>query len=144
MPHASADCDLWYARDGLLRVWRRNLFGADRTATSDNHLGFSLDTFSSAPYRTPQRLRRTNSGRPHRLFSPLLPFSLVFCYCFQLFSRSFDRNPPQISVLGLTFPYNQAESKVQPGFTFMDISDRYVIARGAGGGLALWLRQDSV
>ena len=52
--------------------------------------------------------------------------------------------PTQIGVLGLTFPYNQGESKVQPGFTFMDISDRYVIARGAGGGLALWLRQESI
>lgn len=50
----------------------------------------------------------------------------------------------QVGVLGLTFPYKQGESKVQPGFTFMDISDRYVIARGAGGGLALWLRQDTV
>lgn len=52
--------------------------------------------------------------------------------------------PLQVGVLGLNFPYKQGESKVQPGFTFMDISDRYVIARGAGGGLALWLRQDTV
>lgn len=50
----------------------------------------------------------------------------------------------QVGVLGLNFPYKQGETKVQPGFTFMDITDRYVIARGAGGGLALWLRQSSI
>lgn len=75
------------------------------------------------------------------LFPGPFIFWLSGCWCV---ARPKTSGPNQIGVLGLTFPYNQGESKVQPGFTFMDISDRYVIARGAGGGLALWLRQDSV
>lgn len=71
--------------------------------------------------------------------------SILYSFDFSVASPAGPKPPRfQIGVLGLTFPYNQGESKVQPGFTFMDISDRYVIARGAGGGLALWLRQDSI
>ncbi|CAM9148806.1 unnamed protein product [Scytosiphon promiscuus] len=73
---------------------------------------------------------------------PLLKFSGTFTWAEE--KARLDFTFDQIGVLGITLPYNQGESKVQPGFTFMDISDRYVIARGAGGGLALWLRQDSV
>ncbi|CAM9474426.1 unnamed protein product [Phaeothamnion confervicola] len=70
-----------------------------------------------------------------------------------LFSGTFTWNEAQsrlnftfdaVSVLGLSFPFKQGEAKVQPGFTFADIGDEYVIARGAGGGLALWLRVDNV
>eukprot|EP00904_Undaria_pinnatifida_P008532 jgi/Undpi1/4809/HiC_scaffold_19.g08162.m1 len=73
---------------------------------------------------------------------PLLKFSGTFTWAEEKARLEFTFD--QVGVLGLTFPYKQGESKVQPGFTFMDISDRYVIARGAGGGLALWLRQDTV
>ncbi|CAM9142868.1 unnamed protein product, partial [Ascophyllum nodosum] len=73
---------------------------------------------------------------------PLLEFAGTFTWQEDNSRLEFTFN--QVGVLGLRFPYNQGESKVQPGFTFMDISDRYVIARGAGGGLALWLRQDSI
>eukprot|EP00903_Cladosiphon_okamuranus_P014936 g13828.t1 len=73
---------------------------------------------------------------------PLLKFTGTFTWVEEKARLEFTFD--QVGVLGLTFPYNQGESKVQPGFTFMDISDRYVIARGAGGGLALWLRQGSV
>ncbi|CAM9806176.1 unnamed protein product [Sphacelaria rigidula] len=73
---------------------------------------------------------------------PVLKFAGTFTWAEEKARLEFTFN--KVAVLGLEFPYNQGESKVQPGFTFMDISDRYVIARGAGGGLALWLRQDTV
>ncbi|CAM9338571.1 unnamed protein product [Ectocarpus sp. 6 AP-2014] len=73
---------------------------------------------------------------------PVLKFSGTFTWAEEKARLEFTFN--EVGVLGLNFPYNQGESKVPPGFTFMDISDRYVIARGAGGGLALWLRQDTV
>eukprot|EP00752_Nemacystus_decipiens_P005811 g5257.t1 len=73
---------------------------------------------------------------------PVLKFTGTFTWVEETARLEFTFD--QVGVLGLTFPYKQGESKVQPGFTFMDISDRYVIARGAGGGLALWLRQNSV
>ncbi|CAM9296760.1 unnamed protein product [Choristocarpus tenellus] len=73
---------------------------------------------------------------------PLLKFTGTFTWAEDK-SRlefTFDR----VAVLGFEFPYNQGESKVQPGFTFIEVTTDFVIARGAGGGLALWLRQDTV
>ena len=69
---------------------------------------------------------------------PLLKFTGDFTWdeAKSRLEFTFDR----VIVLGLSLPYNQGESKVQPGFTFADIGEKYVVARGAGGGLALWVR----
>ncbi|CAM9799476.1 unnamed protein product [Chrysoparadoxa australica] len=49
----------------------------------------------------------------------------------------------RMQVLGFELPYDQGTNSTA-GFTFPDVGEDTLIARGAGGGLALWLRQDSV
>ncbi|CAM9773999.1 unnamed protein product [Discosporangium mesarthrocarpum] len=107
------------------------VFNADYTITNGVYLGsFPLlkffGTFTWDEGRS--RLEFTFNEVEPMTWSPLVTPHAVSC---------------QVAVLGLKFPFNQGESKVQPGFTFIYLCDEYVIARGAGGGLALWLRQDS-
>mmetsp|Transcript_8798 Transcript_8798/g.13538 ORF Transcript_8798/g.13538 Transcript_8798/m.13538 type:complete len:247 (-) Transcript_8798:166-906(-) len=49
----------------------------------------------------------------------------------------------QVQVIGIKFPFGNPDEKpkVQPAFNFIAIEDNILVARGAGGGLALWLRQ---
>jgi hypothetical protein len=76
---------------------------------------------------------------------PLLKFS--GSYTWEEVPKRLNFVFDKVSVLGLTLDYNQGEpkpGKVKPGFTFFDVTSDYIIARGAGGGLALWLRVSEV
>mmetsp|Transcript_21893 Transcript_21893/g.30048 ORF Transcript_21893/g.30048 Transcript_21893/m.30048 type:complete len:229 (+) Transcript_21893:47-733(+) len=69
----------------------------------------------------------------------LLKFFGTFTWIDERTRLEFDFD--KVAVLGLEFGFGQKEPpKVPPAFNFIAIEEKIVVARGAGGGLALWRR----
>jgi hypothetical protein len=72
----------------------------------------------------------------------LLQFSGAFKWIDKRCRLEFEFDKITIGPISFSLPKPSEPPKKQPCFDWIEVNDRFCVARGAGGGLALWLKEE--